>query len=143
MEYDEEKVTRLMSEVANALEVLYELSSLAKEEFLKNKHYISSAKYNLLVAIEACIDIAYHLISKNKMRLPKDYADSFRVLNERGIINDDLTRRLILMARFRNRLVHIYWEVDDEFIYEILKNNLLDIEEFMGSISNALRREEP
>lgn len=143
MEYDEEKVTRLMSEATNALEALYELSSIPKGEFLKNKHYVSSAKYNLLVAIEACIDIAYHLISKNKMRLPKDYADSFRVLSERKIIDDDLTRRLILMARFRNRLVHIYWEVDDEFIYEILKNNLSDIEEFMESISKALRREEP
>jgi len=143
LEYDEEKVTRLMSEATNALEALYELSSIPKGEFLKNKHYVSSAKYNLLVAIEACIDIAYHLISKNKMRLPKDYADSFRVLSERKIIDDDLTRRLILMARFRNRLVHIYWEVDDEFIYEILKNNLSDIEEFMESISKALRREEP
>jgi len=132
-----------MSEATNALEALYELSSIPKGEFLKNKHYVSSAKYNLLVAIEACIDIAYHLISKNKMRLPKDYADSFRVLSERKIIDDDLTRRLILMARFRNRLVHIYWEVDDEFIYEILKNNLSDIEEFMESISKALRREEP
>lgn len=34
-------------------------------------------------------------------------------------------------------------EYDDEFIYEILKNNLSDIEEFMESISKALRREEP
>ena len=142
MEYDEEKITSLMSEARNALEALYELSELPKEEFLQNRHYVSSAKYNLIVAIEACLDIAYHLISKNKMRLPKDYADSFRVLNEGGIINDDLTRRLILMARFRNRLVHIYWEVDDEFIYEILRNNLSDIEEFMNSISKALRREE-
>jgi len=142
LEYDEEKITSLMSEARNALEALYELSELPKEEFLQNRHYVSSAKYNLIVAIEACLDIAYHLISKNKMRLPKDYADSFRVLNERGIINDDLTRRLILMARFRNRLVHIYWEVDDEFIYEILRNNLSDIEEFMNSISKALRREE-
>ncbi len=132
-----------MSEAENALDALYDLSHLPREEFLKNRHYVSSAKYNLLVAIEACIDIAYHLISKNKMRLPKDYADSFRVLNEKGIISDDLTHRLVLMARFRNRLVHIYWEVDDEFVYEILRKNLSDIEEFMNSISKALRREKP
>ncbi len=130
-----------MSETRHALEALYELSHLPREEFLRNKHYVSSAKYNLLVAIEACIDIAYHLISKNKMRLPEDYADSFRILNERGLIGDDLTKRLVLMTRFQNRLVHIYWEIDDKFIYEILRNNLSDIEEFMDSISKALRRE--
>jgi len=142
LEYDEEKVTRLMFEAANALEALYELLKLKREDFLENRHYVSSAKYNLLVAIEACIDIAYHIISKNKMRLPKDYADSFRVLNEYGVIDDNLAQRLILMARFRNRLVHIYWEVDDELIYEILKNNLSDIEEFVDSISKALRGKE-
>ncbi|WP_456366994.1 type VII toxin-antitoxin system HepT family RNase toxin, partial [Thermococcus sp.] len=91
-----------MAEVENALQSLYELRGLEEEEFLKNRHYIASAKYNLLVAIEACIDIAYHLISRNKFRLPSDYADSFRVLNERGLIDDDLTKRLISMARFRN-----------------------------------------
>jgi len=65
---------------------------------------------------EACIGIAYHPISRNRMRLPKDHVDSFRV-------------RLVLMTRFRNRLVHIYWEVDDELIYEVPQNNLSDIEE--------------
>lgn len=130
-----------MFEINNALEALYELSKLPKKEFLSNRHYVSSAKYNLLVAIEACIDVAYHLISKNKFRLPKDYADSFRVLNERKIIDEDLTKRLILMARFRNRLVHIYWDVDEGVIYEILRNNLGDIEDFVSAISKAFRRE--
>jgi len=131
-----------MSEAMNALDALSELARLSREEFLKNKHYVSSAKYNLLVAIEACVDIAYHLISMNKMRLPRDYADSFRILNEKGIISDDLTKRLVLMTRFRNRLVHIYWAIDDEFIYEILRNNIHDAEEFMNSISKILRGKE-
>lgn len=128
-----------MAEAENALQSLYELRELGEEEFLKNRHYIASAKYNLLVAIEACIDIAYHLISRNKFRLPRDYADSFRVLNERGLIDDDLTEHLISMARFRNRLVHIYWEVDDRMIYQIISENIADIEEFLSRLSKVLR----
>jgi len=34
------------------------------------------------------------------------------------------------MARFRNRLVHIYWEVDDELIYSMLTEHIKDMEEF-------------
>ncbi|NJE30318.1 DUF86 domain-containing protein [Thermococcus sp. 18S1] len=139
MEYDTEKVTRLMVEARNALDALYELAKLPREEFLGSRHYVSSAKYNLLVAIEACIDIAYHLISKNRMRLPRDYADSFRVLHENGILNEELTRRLILMSRFRNRLVHIYWDVDDEVIYSIINENLEDIEEFLTRIVEIIK----
>lgn len=126
-------------EARKALDALYELAKLPREEFLGNKHYVSSAKYNLLVAIEACIDIAYHLISKNRMRLPKDYADSFRVLQENGILDEELTRRLVLMSRFRNRLVHIYWEVDDEVIYSIINENIADIEEFLSRIVEIIK----
>ena len=134
MEYDRDRITRLMAEVENALSNIHELAELDEDEFLGNKHYVSSAKYNLLVAIEACIDIAYHLISKNKLRLPKDYADSFRVLEENGIIDRELARRLILMARFRNRLVHIYWDIDDRMIYKIISESITDTEEFLAHI---------
>ncbi|WP_456367056.1 type VII toxin-antitoxin system HepT family RNase toxin, partial [Thermococcus sp.] len=78
-------------------------------------------------------------ISRNKFRLPSDYADSFRVLNERGLIDDDLTKRLISMARFRNRLVHLYWEVEDRMIYRIISKDIKDIEEFLSRLSEVFR----
>jgi len=48
----------------NALNAFYELAKLPRGEFLGNGHYVSSAKHDLLVIIDAYIDIAYHLISK-------------------------------------------------------------------------------
>ncbi|WP_157868117.1 type VII toxin-antitoxin system HepT family RNase toxin [Pyrococcus abyssi] len=142
MEYDKERITRLMSEAENALQSLYELGNLDVEEFLKNKHYVSSAKYNLLVAIEACIDIAYHLISKNKLRLPRDYVDSFKVLEENGIIDEQLAHRLILMARFRNRLVHIYWDIDNRMVYKIITEDIKDIENFLKTLRKNILSQE-
>ncbi|WP_042701861.1 type VII toxin-antitoxin system HepT family RNase toxin [Thermococcus sp. PK] len=138
MEYDKDKITKLMLEAENSLQNLNELSNLPEEEFLKNKHYIASAKYNLLITIEACIDIAYHIISKNRMRLPRDYADSFKVLVENNVISEDLSKRLMLMARFRNRLVHIYWDVDDRMVYHYIKENISDVEEFLKRIRELL-----
>lgn len=38
------------------------------------------------------------------------------MLNEEGIFPDDFTMTLQDMAGLRNRLVHLYWEVDDEMI---------------------------
>ncbi len=38
------------------------------------------------------------------------------------------------MARFRNRLVHLYWEVDDQQVYHILTHDLDDFDAFVAYI---------
>jgi uncharacterized protein YutE (UPF0331/DUF86 family) len=90
------------------------------------------------VAIEAMIDICNHLISKNSFRAPEDYADTFRVIKERGVFDEDFFARLVEMVKFRNRLVHLYWDVNDEVVFEILQNNLEDFQIFLDKISEAL-----
>jgi uncharacterized protein YutE (UPF0331/DUF86 family) len=42
------------------------------------------------------------------------------------------------MAKFRNRLVHLYWEIDDEQLYEILQNRLVDFKKFLDSLASFL-----
>ncbi len=54
------------------------------------------------------------------------------------------------MARFRNILVHRYWEIEDEKILGYARNNLEDFDQFLKSIVDYLgikqqleKREEP
>lgn len=42
------------------------------------------------------------------------------------------------MAKFRNRVVHLYFKVDDEMIYKILQDNLEDFEVFIKDIIKIL-----
>jgi len=56
-------------------------------------------------------------------------------LRDRGIISKELSKKLINMAKFRNLLVHLYWKVDDEKIYEILQSELADFDEFIEQIA--------
>lgn len=42
------------------------------------------------------------------------------------------------MVQFRNRLVHLYWEVDAEIIYEILQKNLGDFDLFARWIAKFM-----
>jgi len=69
-------------------------------------------------------------VAKRGGRAPKDYADCFVVLKELSVITEELSERLGHMARFRNLVVHLYWEVDDERVFELIKRNLGDLEEF-------------
>ena len=131
MVFNADKVRKVASEMLTALERLEELRRLPEVEFTADPHMVSSAKYNLIVAIEGAIDLCNHVISKNGFRTPEDYADTFRVLEERGAFDADFTNALIQMARFRNRLVHIYWDIDDTELYRIVSTRLDDIRRFL------------
>ena len=141
MKYDADRVARLSSEIYNALDDLVEISDIPKEDFLQKRHIIAGAKYYFIVAIEAAsIDLSNHLISQNNFPIPESYADSFKILKDEGVLSPELTLKLMDMARFRNRLVHIYWDIDDEMVYEILNRDINDIRTFLKAYLEFLNK---
>jgi uncharacterized protein YutE (UPF0331/DUF86 family) len=114
-----------------ALERLEDLRKLPEAEFVVDPHKVGSAKYSLIVAIEGAVDLCNHVIAKNGFRTPEDYADTFRVMEERGAFDAGFTNSLVQMARFRNRLVHIYWDINDAELYQIVQTRLDDIRRFL------------
>jgi uncharacterized protein YutE (UPF0331/DUF86 family) len=86
---------------------------MEREAFLADRRALNSAKYLLIVAAEAALDICNHVAARRGGRSPEDYADCIAILAEIGAIDDVLRQRLVRMARFRNLLVHLYWKVAD------------------------------
>ncbi|WDN90772.1 hypothetical protein BuS5_03743 [Desulfosarcina sp. BuS5] len=125
-----EKISQKFIQLENYLGLLKEISKEPEEAFLKNQIIIGSAKYYLQVSIECCLDVANHIIASERLRAPNDYADSFTVLEEKGLFHQQLGQRLRQMAKFRNRLVHLYGEIDDKFVHEFLKTDVEDIRKF-------------
>ena len=138
LRFNHERIINMVSSMGVAVNELSDLGQLSEEYFLSDSHKIASAKYNFIVAIEAAIDMGNHIISQNGFRVPEDYADTFNVLGEHGVVRKEFVEELRKMARFRNRLVHIYWEVDDKQVYEIARNNLVDFKTFLNFIFSYL-----
>lgn len=136
---DIDKITNKFIHLDEYLDLLNQVGSKEKEAFLNDKLLIGSAKYYLQVSIEVCLDVAGHIIASERLRAPKDYADSFAVLKEAGIISSDLCQQLRQMAKFRNRLVHLYSEIDDTYIYSFIRNELDDFNIFKQSIVRRLK----
>jgi uncharacterized protein YutE (UPF0331/DUF86 family) len=133
--FNPDKIATLVSELRRAVDRLESLRDIGSGVFLSDPDKTGSAKYNFIVAIEAAIDICNHIISQNGFRAPEDYADTFQVLSEHGAFDKEFSKSLKEMARFRNRLVHLYWEVDDENIYEILRTRLSDFKKYLDNMS--------
>jgi uncharacterized protein YutE (UPF0331/DUF86 family) len=134
-----EKVVHKFQQLDEYLKILAKISKTPKETFLKDKILIGSAKYYLQVSIECCLDVANHIIASEKFRAPRDYSDSFLVIQEEGLISSELGDKLRQMAKFRNRLVHLYGEIDNTNVYEYIKGDLKDIEEFKAIIINRYK----
>lgn len=137
-QFDMEKMAKLVSELRTSVNRLKYLSNLPQKEFLGDPDKIGSAKYHFIVAIESCIDMGNHIIARNGLRVPDDYADTFRVMAEARVIEKGFAVELRNMAKFRNRLVHLYWEVDDKQVHEILNTRLDDFKIYLNCLSAYL-----
>ncbi len=131
---DKPKLDQLLSNLKLYVEILRRLASVPRDSFLDDADKIGSAKYHFVVAIECCIDAVNHIIASEKLRIPRDMADAFTVLAERGFLPADLEQPLKAMARFRNRLVHLYWQVDDSLVADYLRDHLGDFDRFAAAV---------
>lgn len=133
-----EKIGSMLESLQGYLQILREHASIDRGSLLNDRKALDSAKYNFIVAIECCIDIGSHMIASEGLRTPEDYRDVAQVLADAGIISQDLAERFKLMASFRNRLVHVYWKVDDEMVCDYLQHNLEDISELAQSYARVI-----
>jgi len=135
---DPERTQKLVGIMRESVRLLQDIRMMGESEFHRDIHKQSSAKYNFIVAIEAAIDLANHLISKRALRAPEDYADVFKVLADASVIDKEFSIELAKMARFRNRLVHLYWEVDIAEVWKIIQTRLGDFEEYISQLGSYL-----
>ena len=137
-----DKVEGILENLRGYVQKLNHLASLERKEFLSDFTKIESAKHLFQVSVECCIDVSNHIIASERFRAPKTYAETFEILVERGIIANESLPTLHQMVQFRNRLVHLYWEVDAEVIYDILQRNLEDFGIFTKQILKYLSGDE-
>ena len=136
-----DRLRELAGHLRNAVRELQEIGQTPKENFLKDSRLVNSAKYLLIVAAEAVLDICNHLAARKGGRSPADYADCIAILAEIGAIDEDLKQRMVRMARFRNLLVHLYWKVEDAEVYRIIREELGDFDRYLASIGRYLAAE--
>ena len=138
LNFDQNVLIRIVGELRKSLQRLSALAGIPEDQFVTDADKVASAKYHFIVAIEASIDLCNHLISRNRFRVPEDYGDTFRVMAEVGALSPEFADVLVSMGKFRNRLVHIYWEVDDRQVHQLLCNRLQDFRRFLKEMAQYL-----
>ena len=121
---------------------LSDTRKLGKEIFIQEDLYQASSERYLQMAIESCLNIGNRLISlyqfKKPVDTPETYADIFIGMERIGVVDDVFCQRLVKMAKFRNRLVHLYWEIDKETLYGFIRDDLDDVKLFEQKVVEYL-----
>jgi uncharacterized protein YutE (UPF0331/DUF86 family) len=138
MKLNPDLVRKRCGEISDSLARLEKIGRMSKEAFLKDQDARDIASYRLLVAIEVSLSLCYHISSKQLSKVPENYAECFLLLGEAGVISADLSNNLQKMARFRNPLVHVYWEIEEEALYSVITGHLDDLRKYCAAVARLL-----
>lgn len=135
----------IFSQVADIRKSLKRLSLFTKisdKDFSSNTDNFSIAEHHIRKSLEIFFDIGRHIIAKKFSEKPADYQDIIRLLYKNKVISEKLFKNLENFARFRNRLVHLYWQVTDKDILAFIKKDALYLEQFCKEIIKYAEKEE-
>lgn len=125
---DPERLLARLDRAKHELDQLRGQAALGADAIRHDALQLDAAKYRLVVAVEACIDAAEHVIASEGLRRPVSFADAFTVLAEAGLLTEPTAGNARLMAGFRNVLVHGYALVDDDRVVDVVVNRLDDLD---------------
>jgi uncharacterized protein YutE (UPF0331/DUF86 family) len=133
------KIEGLAHTLRQYLTHLKNLKKEGRDAVLSDPYKQGAARYYLQVSIECCIDIGNHVIASEQFGVPTTHRETFQLLNKAGLIPADFALTLQQMASMRNRLVHLYSEIDDEIVFEAIQTAPRDCERFVKLILNYMQ----
>ncbi|MCP2520368.1 DUF86 domain-containing protein [Candidatus Aminicenantes bacterium AC-335-B20] len=137
----ESVIRKRLERLEESLKRLRSKQKVSMEEFVKNWEIQDIVLREFEVAIEACVDIASHIISEKGWKPPEKYADIPEILAEKGVIPKEYGKLFKRIISFRNIIVHEYLYIDFKKVYENLQK-IDELGKFALYIENFLEREQ-
>lgn len=135
---DADVVSRRVLALGNALEQLEACDAGNGARLARDAMLRAAVERWLQVAIEACIDIAYHVIAANEWTPPDTARAAFTTLSSHGLIDAELAQRLGAASGLRNVLIHDYVDVDLERVARVVREDLGDLKRFAQIASTLI-----
>lgn len=131
---DKALVLRKIERIEIYLKQIRQKKDSGIEKFKKDKDLQSIVLFNLMQSIQASIDIGAHIISDSGWEVPGSQADIFEILADRKVIDKPLSKKMIQMVGFRNRIIHEYEKIDLKIVHAVWRKNIKDIEKFCKAV---------
>lgn len=135
---NKDRIAKSSTDLLNAGSDIEKMLSAGKEAFLSDRKNALAVKYLLIEAVEAITDICQHVLAKAKGTVCSGYVDCIVKAGENGLIQLPLSNKLRRLADLRNALIHRYWIINDEELFEQCSANINDFSDFIAQINTFI-----
>ena len=94
---------------------------------------------NLSRAVQISVDIGAHLIAGMEVPPPDTMGQTFDLLAQEGMLNNELASSLKKAVGFRNIAVHNYENINWGIVHSLVKYHLADFSEFAKVVAMRLK----
>ncbi len=122
--------------------VLTQLAALDTDQFVDDPIVLGAAKYYLQSAVEAMLDMANHIMARRGLGTFETHAKTFDILADHGLLRREYLETYRQMIGLRNRLVHVYDEIDPANLHQIMVQELDDFDRFIEDVTAVLEQEQ-
>ncbi|HEY4524223.1 MAG TPA: DUF86 domain-containing protein [Candidatus Paceibacterota bacterium] len=136
---DQNKLETIIIDIEASIRELTVLAKLPAEDLARDRKNYALAEYYFRRALEGILTAGTYLVS----RLPaktRNYRDILIALGQHKIVPPEFAERNKDLADYRNRLVHLYWEITPIEIHRIINEHLKDLNDFCGYFKQVLAR---
>jgi uncharacterized protein YutE (UPF0331/DUF86 family) len=135
---DRDLAFRKIADIDQCLQQLADYQQIDLESYRNDWKTQRIIERTLHLTIEACMDVADHIVADRNLRVPDTGAATFEILAEAGVIEPDLGRALARMVGFRNILVHDYARLDPAIVLRVVRTDISDIRRFRDAIVRVI-----
>ena len=142
---DTYRIKTRIEEIRKRIDVLEQnFKNIPESRFLKDYRLNAEAEHHLQVAIQACIDIASHIVAVFGLeRAAEETYEVFESLAQENIIPKKFLPIMRAMTGYRNVVVHDYLSVKRRITYDNIQKRLPDLSKFAQYIEEFLEKQKP
>lgn len=139
---DPDLITAKLADLQSRIERVRARCPESAEALANDRDALDLVSFNLLLAVQACLDIGSHIIADEGWEPAQTLAGTFRRLHEHQVLQDATSRALAEAAGLRNVVAHGYAGVDPDRVYRAATDGLHDLEAFAQQVASWVRSQE-
>lgn len=125
--FNREIVFQRVNRAEMSLKKLSQLKEIPEINFVVNSHNIALAEHYLRIGIDSLVDLSNHIIAVQGLGRPGSSREIGNILSYANIIPLDFVKKCVELIKLRDKLTHLYWEVEPTDIFEVLQQELPNI----------------
>ena len=127
-------ISQLKQRIQEVLEAKTELKRLTQKSYAELSQDAKYAiRYHIIVLAEAISSICLHIALEDLKQEPASYTECFKILDE-ACICDNSAKDLTAIIRLRNLLTHRYSTINDQQVYNSIKDDFKGVDKYLRSI---------